>query len=138
MMLNNGWQARGLLAWSGSAATPRDISGWNNVSFQIEVTAAITTDAVFSLQSYAPQSGNACAADSATETPVLDIPSCVGIPFSGVAGNPVTITIPAGTAVGTIVWFALNSRPNKFVGLKSVSGTVASVKAIAVLTGPIK
>jgi hypothetical protein len=118
------------IAWDGTTVAHADTSKFVRFGWSFEVTAAIATDAVFNLQSAPPNASNPC--NPGTFVPIPAIPTCQG----GAVAAQATITIPAGTAVGTICSGTVACKGNEFVRLASASGTVASVRAVLIRQGP--
>lgn len=133
MLFNTASQNAGYPAWDGLAATPIDIRHHVHFSFTFHVTAAIAADAVFNVQSAPPSAGDPCVPGAFV--PVPEVLTCVD-GFAAVPGAQASITIPAGTPVGSVCVAALPCRPDAFVRLASGGGDVANVKVIAVLSGP--
>lgn len=121
----------GTIAWDGAAAFPADIRRFTRFAWAFEVTAAITADAVFNVESAPPSPTDNCAPGvfaPVEEVSICDIPA--------VPGPQATITIPAGTPVGSICSGTIPCVPNAFVRLAGAGGTVASVKGVLVRQGP--
>lgn len=121
-----------VIAWDGAVAYPRDIRKYVRFAWSFEVTAAIAVNAVFNIQSAPPNAGNHCAPGAFVPVPEISI-----CDSPAVAGPQATVTIPAGTPIGTICTGTIPCRPNAFVRLAAASGTVASVKSAMVLSGPM-
>ncbi len=119
-------------AWNGAAAFAADITKFVHFGWSFEVIAAITTDAVFKVQAAPASPGNPCVAGTFVDVEAITICQDPLAP-----GALATVTIPAGTPVGTICAGTIPCRPNKFVRLASVSGTTASVVATLIRQGPI-
>lgn len=118
-----------LVAWDGTAAFPREVAAGTSFGYLFEVITALAADVVIGFFAYDAQSGNACAADLATEVAEYDSPLCwmVGTPIvSPVAGQ---IVIPSGSPVGTKVSVALRDYSKKFSGIKILSGAGARIRA---------
>lgn len=128
---NVGIQHRGLIAWNGAAAFPRDLRRFTRFGFVFEVIAPLAADTIFAVQAAPPSAGDNCVAGAFT--PVLEVPICV---------DPVTpepaarFIIPAGTPVGTICAGTIPCTPNAFIRLSAVSGDIADVLAVLILDGP--
>lgn len=118
-----------LVAWDGSAAIARDVRKFVGYAFAFEVTGTIATDAVFSFD-VAPAS-DANPAVAGTYAAAQTVPKC----SDTAAAADATITIPAGTAVGSIFTVTLPCRA-AFVRVTGDSGTVANVLGTIVLHGP--
>jgi hypothetical protein len=132
MNLNYAAQHQGVLAWSGTAATPIDIRRHVGLSFTFEVTADLAANAVFNVQAAPASDVDPCL--PGTFAPVPEVLTCVA-DFGAQALPQATIVIPSGTKKGSICTAALPCRPDAFVQLASSTG--ASVRAVAVLSGPM-
>lgn len=132
MLANPAVQTRVARAWNGSAAFAKSIRDWVSFAFSFEVTATITTDAVFKVTSAPPSTGNPC--NPGTFADVLAMPTCMGEAIA--ANTPASITIPAGTPIGSLCSATIPCRPNEFLKLASVSGDTANVLANFTLYGP--
>jgi hypothetical protein len=132
MNSNVGIQHSGVIAWNGTTAFPRDIRKHTRFGFVFEVVAAVTTDAVFQVQGHDPNPANNCAPGAAFD--VEEVAICQQ-PF--VPGALAQIRIPAGTPIGTICAGTIPCRPGAFVSLGAESGTVASIRAVMILDGPM-
>lgn len=132
--MNNNVAAQnvGTIAWDGTTAFPGDIRKFTRFAWSFEVTAAIAADAVFNIESAPVSPTDNCAPGAfapVEEISICDIPA--------VPGPQATITIPAGTPIGSICSGTIPCVPNPFVRLASGSGTVASVKGVLVRQGPV-
>lgn len=124
-------QMTGTVMWDGAAVgTPIDIRTHNEFGFTFEVTADITTDAVFTAE--------AADADPADNTApgafanVTEILTCE----SDAAAGDATFVIPAGTVAGTLLGGTIANRAGAFIRLAATSGDTANVKAVAMRKGP--
>lgn len=133
MNSNVAMQHVGTVAWDGTAAYPGDIRKFTRFAWSFEVTAAIVADAVFNVQSAPPSDSDPCV--PGTFIPVPEISVCEA-PFA-IPGPQAQITIPADTPVGSICSGTIPCRPNAFVRLASVSGTVASIRGVLIRQGPL-
>jgi hypothetical protein len=131
---NPGIQMQATTAWTGAAAVLGDITKHVNFGWQFEVTAPITVDAVFKVVSAPPSAGDPCVPGASSDVSAIAICQAPG---SVPAGTLAQFTIPAGTPVGTLCSGTIPCRPNAFVGLAAVSGTVASVRAILLRQFPM-
>lgn len=132
MNSNVAMQNNGLLAWDGAAAYPRDIRRHIRFAWTFEVTAAIAADAVFNIEAAPVSDADPCAPGAfapVPEVPICDIPA--------VPAPQAQVIIPAGTPIGTVCSGTIPCRPNAFVRLTGASGTVASVRAVMILNGPM-
>jgi hypothetical protein len=111
------------IAWDGAAATPTKIAGVSTFAWSFQTTAAIAADAVFGFQYADPSAADPCL--PGPWLPVAAVATC-GTDANGNA----TLTIPAGTAIGSHCSGTLPCAPGAFVRLVAVSGTTASVKAV--------
>lgn len=118
-----------LVAWTGTAAIPRNITTHTRFAFQIEVQTTLSAPAVFNVVAYDALPTNPCAHDPASATPVLDIGKCYGLQSSPAPAAAV-VTIPAGTAAGSICSFVPRCAGKKFVGLVAVSGAANTLGTI--------
>lgn len=128
---NVGAQHEGVIAWNGTASFPRDIRKFVRFGWSFEVTAAITTAAVFNVQAAPPSDADPCVPGTFAPVPEVSICDSPAEP-----GPQATITIPAGTAVGTVCSGTIPCRPNAFVQLTAASGDTANVRAVMVRSGP--
>ena len=133
MNLNGASQNQGLIAWTGTAAVPIDIRRHVNYSFTFKVTADLAADAVFNVQSAPASDVDICL--PGTFAPVSEVLTCIS-DFGAQPLPQATIVLPSGTKAGSVCTAALPCRPNAFVQLVSGGGPVASVQAVAVLSGP--
>lgn len=131
MQSNPAIQNTGALAWDGSAAIARDITGHTVFGFSFEATADIATDAVFTFEAAAGTDADPCVPD--TFEPVAASSRCAGADVSGMLEQ---IVIPAGTAAGSFCSASLPCRPNKFLRMVAVSGDTANLRAVMILHGP--
>ena len=131
MNSNPGIQNNGTLAWDGTTAAAKDITKYVHFGWVFEVVGAIAADAVFKVQSAPASAGNPCVPGAFTDVPA------VGICEAPAQGALAQVTIPAGTPVGTTCAVAVHCRPDQFVRLASVSGTVANVRAVLIRQGPM-
>lgn len=129
---NVGRQHPGVIAWDGTAGTPRDIRKFNYFGFVFEVTAAIAADAVFNIVYHNADPADDCVPEAASN-PVAEIALCDG---AAQPADQAQVTIPAGTPVGTVCSGTIPCRPGAFVALEEESGDVANVRAVMVLSGP--
>jgi hypothetical protein len=132
MNSNIGVQTSGTVAWDGAAATPGDLRRFVQFGWSFEVTAPIVADAVFFFEAAEPSDANICAPGpwSAVEA----IATCHG----GInAGESATVTIPAGTPVGSVCAATLPCKPAAFVRLASAAGDTDSVVAVLLRQGPM-
>lgn len=132
MLANPAIQSRSARAWRGSTAYSRSIRDWVSFAFSFEVVTAITTDAVYKVQSAPANAGNPCAPGSFTD--VAAIATCMGVAVP--AGTLAQVSIPAGTPVGSLCSATIPCRPNEFLRLAAVSGDTANVEASFMLHGP--
>jgi hypothetical protein len=130
MNLNTSIQHEGIVAWSGTAARPIDIRHHVNFSFTFEVTADLAADNVFDVESAPPDTADPCVAGAFVPVPL--VPRCDEHGLTGVS----TITLPAGTLKGSICKATIPCRPDAFVQVLGKTGGIASVLAVAVLSGP--
>lgn len=128
---NPGIQNIAVRAWNGTTAFARSIREFNHFGFVFEVIGAIAADAVFKVQAAPPSVGDPCVAGDFVDVEAITICQEPLAP-----GTLATFTIPAGTPIGTICAGAIPCRPNVFVRLATVSGTVANVIANFLLQGP--
>jgi hypothetical protein len=118
------------IAWDGTASSPKDVTAFNNFGFSFEVTAAIAADAVFKFQSAPPSAADPCVPGAFTD--VVAIARCV----TPAVGALETITIPAGTVVGSLCAGSIPCKSGKFLQIVPVSGTTANVKVTMTRQGP--
>lgn len=122
----------GTVAWDGTNSFAADIRKHLRFAWSFEVTAAIAVDAVFNVQAAPPSAGNPCVPGAFVAVPEVSICDNIAQP-----GPQATVTIPAGTPIGTICGGTIPCRPDAFVRLASASGTTASVKAVLLRQGPV-
>jgi len=132
MNTNVGIQNEGVIAWDGLASFPRDIRKHARFGFSFEVTDVIAVDAVFNIQSAPPSDEDDCVAGDFV--PVAEVPTCAG-PAEPAA--QATITIPAGTPVGTICAGTIPCRPDAFIQIASASGDTDNVSIVMIRQGPV-
>lgn len=132
MNSNVGIQNVGTIAWDGTTSYPADIRKFVRFGWSFEVADAIATDAVFNIEAAPASDADNCA--PGTFVPVPEISIC---DRPAVAGDQATVTIPAGTPVGTICAGTIPCRANAFVRITSASGTTANVRAVLVRQGPM-
>jgi hypothetical protein len=131
MNFNYASQHQGVLAWSGTAAAPIDIRRHVGISFTFEVTADLAANAVFNVQSAPPSDADPCLPGTFVAVP--EVLTCTA-DFGVQALPQATIVIPSGTKKGAICTAGLPCKPDAFVQLASSTG--ASVRAVAILSGP--
>ena len=122
----------GINTHAADALTANDISRYAQASFSLQVTGAIAADAVFNVMYHDDDGTGAPGAAQQVANRDLDTQ------WLGSAGTTTnaTITVPAGTAVGTFVGAGLMGKPGKFVSLVAASGDTANVRATTLLEGP--
>lgn len=130
-MINNpAIQTPGVIAWDGTTARFHDVRKFNDFAFSFEVLTTLAADAVFVVQ-FAPESvGDPCVPGTPYDAPANAV--CA----DGLApGALAEVTIPSGTLAGTLCSGTVPCRPERFVGLRHVSGG-ANVRAVLVRQGP--
>jgi hypothetical protein len=127
---NPGVQTKGLIGWDGAATYPKRIVDFNNFGFVFETVGALAADAVFVVQFHDADAADDCDPEAGVDAPAVAV--CQSPAF---APGPATITIPAGTPIGTICSATVPCRLGKFVSLRHVSGG-ANVRAVTLLQGP--
>lgn len=132
MNSNPGIQNNASIAWDGTNAFAKDITKHRNFGWAFEVTGVIAADAVFKVQAAPPSAGDKCVPGTFADVQAITICQAPVTP-----GTLATFTVPAGTPVGTLCAGTIPCRPNTFVRLASVSGTVANVKAVLIRQGPM-
>lgn len=133
MQINPGPTASGRIAWDGTTARVIDVNNHTQFGFSLETTAAIATDAVFNLMFHDGTTADPCVPDTAQPVPEINL---CGDSLSATPAAQSTITIPAGTAIGSMCFAAPHCRNGRFISLEAVSGDTANVLAVAVLKGP--
>lgn len=134
MNSNVGVQHQAVVAWTGAAAIARDLRRHARFGFVFEVTGAIAVDAVFGFEAAPASDADNCAPGAFAD--VEEIAICNW-------NNPnldlgrATVTIPAGTPVGTICAGTLPCKPDAFIRPEVISGTTANVRIVLVLDGPM-
>lgn len=131
MKTNPGVTNSALLAWDGTAATPRDVSNYTQWAFVLEVTATLAADAIFEIAEYDAQAADRCAANLATKSTITDIPICTPVATPAPDSR---IIIPSGTVAGTVVSVTTHCNAGPFVALDHISGG-ADVLGVLLLTG---
>lgn len=121
----------GLILWSGLTGYFMDIRKHTRFGFSMKVTGAIAADAVFNIQSAMPSDADPCVPGDWEAVPEVSI-----CDFPAVPGAQATITIPAGTPIGTICGGTIPCRPGAFVRAVVASGTTANVQIVGLLQGP--
>ena len=124
-------QHEGVIAWDGTTSYPRDIRHFVRFGFSFEVVAAIAVDAVFNIEAAPASAADNCAPGTFAPVPEVSICDSPAEP-----GPQATITIPAGTPVGSICRGTIPCRPNAFIRITPVSGDTADVRAVMVRSGP--
>lgn len=122
------------LQWDGTGVphAGADIRKFNRFGWSFEVVAAIAVDVVFVVQAAPVSALDNCLPGAFAN--VDAIATCAGENI--VAGTDATITIKAGTPIGTICSGTIPCRGGAFVRLDDVSGTQASIRAVLVRQGP--
>lgn len=133
MRYNVGAENPSAIAWDGTAAKERPITGFLSYSIVVEVTDAITADAVFNLQMAKPSEANPCVAGVFADVPQPEV--CGEVPADA---DRTLITIPAGTPVGSLCSFTPHCSPASFVKLVAVSGDTAKTTATISYGRPTK
>ena len=133
MQFNVALQNPALIAWDGTTGTARDTIRFNQFAFTFEVVSALSADAVFNVMYHDPTEADPCLPGPAVAVPEVSICS-----RPAVAGPQATVTIPAGTPVGSVCVGTLPCRPGRFVSLAlaSAAPTGAAVRATIVFNGP--
>lgn len=125
-------QNEGAVSWTGAVMIPRDIRKHTRFAWSFEVFGVIAADAVFNIEAAPPSAGDPCVPGAFVAVPEVSICDLPAVP-----GPQATVTIPAGTPVGTICSGTIPCRPNAFVRLNPASGTVANVRAVLIRSGPM-
>lgn len=131
LQVNVAIQNQPRVVWDGATARAVDIRKHTRFAFSFEVTAAIATAAVFNIEAAMPSAADPCVPDAFS--PVPEVATCDA---TAVAGPQATVTIPAGTVVGTICTGTIACRSGAFIRLASAGGDTANVLGAMVLTGP--
>jgi hypothetical protein len=129
---NVGIQNVGTVAWNGAAGRAFDIRPFVRFGWAFEVIAALGADTVFKVQSSPASEADPCV-PSGVWTDVEAVSLCDA---PAEAGDIATVTIPAGTPVGTVCAGTIPCRPDAFVRIQGVSGEVADVLAVLIRQGP--
>lgn len=119
------------VAWNGTTSRPIDIRKHVGFAFAFEVIAPLAADTIFELQAAPASAVDRCVPGAFAAIP--EIASCAG---EDALGSVSRVTIPAGTAVGSVCTGTIPCRPNAFVRIVAVSGDTADVLVAAVLSGP--
>lgn len=128
---NIGGQTSGTVAWDGAASFSADIRKFIRFGWVFEVIGAIAADAVFKVQAAPPSAADPCVPGAFVDVEAMG--TCQSAVIEGTAAQ---VTIPAGTAVGTVCSGTIPCRPDAFVRLVPVSGTTANVKVVLLRQGP--
>lgn len=123
-------QVAATIAWDGAASFAHSIRDHTLFAWSFEVVGTIAADAVFTVEAADASAADPCVPDAFSA--VQEITTCSG----AAAGGDTTITIPAGTSVGTICGGTVPCRPGTFVRLVSTSGDTAEVRAVLIRKGP--
>lgn len=132
MNTNVGIQNVGTVAWDGVAARAYDIRKFVRFGWSFEVIAPIAVDAVFNIEAAPASDADPCV--PGTFAPVPEVAIC---DRPAVPAAQATITIPAGTPVGTVCAGTIPCRPNAFVRISPASGDTADVRAVLIRQGPM-
>jgi len=119
------------IAWDGTAAFSTDIRPFIRFGWSFQIAGAIAVNAVFRVQAAPPSLVNNCL--PGTCVAVLAPPMC---DENLLPGALATVTIPAGTPIGSICSATIPCRPDAFVRLAAVSGSPVNVRAILIRQGP--
>ena len=122
----------GTIAWNGVAPFAADIRKHIRFAWSFEVVGPIAADAVFNIEAAPPSDADPCVPG-----PFEPVPEVSVCDFPAVPGPQATVTIPAGTPVGTVCGGTIPCRPNAFVRLVSASGSTANVRAVMLRQGPM-
>lgn len=120
------------VAWNGTASRAYDIRKFVRFAWAFEVIAELGADTVFKVQAAPPSEADPCLPGAFADIP--DVSLCDRY---GQSGPQATITLPAGTPVGTICTGTIPCRPNAFVQVVPVSGETADVRIAMVRQGPM-
>jgi hypothetical protein len=115
---------------SAGASVPRDVTQHNRFGFTVEVLGVLAADMVLKFQSAPGSVADPCLPGAFTD--VLEVAICK----TPAVGALSTLTIPAGTPVGTICAGTIPCRTGKFLQAVVVSGSAAGVFVGIVLQGP--
>lgn len=129
---NVGIQNVGSVAWDGLVSRPYDIRKFVRFGWSFEVIAPLAADTVFKVEAAPASAADPCVPGAFADVPEVSICDRPAIPAA-----TSTITLPAGTAVGTICAGTIPCRPNAFVRLTPVSGDTADVRAVMIRQGPM-
>lgn len=130
-MINNpAIQSPGVIAWDGTNAFFHDVRAFIDFGFSFEVVGALAADARFAIQ-FAPESdADPCVAGTPYDAPA-DAVCKDGLAPGAIA----EVVIKAGTPVKTLCSGTVPCRPEKFVGIRHISGG-ANVRVVLVRQGP--
>lgn len=120
------------VTWDGTTSKLYDISKFVRFGVSFEVVTTLTSDAVLKFVSAPPSAGDPCVPGTPEDVEAIAI--CTD---AYPAGTLAQITIPSGTVAGTVCSATIPCYPDKFVGIASVSGNTANVRAILVRQGPM-
>lgn len=119
------------VAWNGTASRPIDIRKHIGFAFSFEATADLAADAVFNIEYAMPDEADPCIPGAWAPVPEMATCDSVAEP-----GPQASVTLPAGTAAGTVCTGTIHCRSGAFIRLVSGGGQVADVLVAAVLHGP--
>lgn len=120
------------IAWDGTDSFGFDIRDYAKFGWGFEVVGAIAADAVFTAEAAPASDADDCVAGA--YVPVAAIATCSG---GAVAGDQ-TMTIPAGTAIGTICGGTVPCFADAFMRLAATSGDTQNVRVVMLRHGPAR
>lgn len=118
------------VAWDGTVAREIDIRHHNKFAWAFEVITALTADTTFTVQYADPDPADNCVPGAFANAQAIATCESDAIP------GDASITLPAGTAAGTICAGTIACRPGAFVRLDATAGETGRVIAAMVLYGP--
>lgn len=138
MHLNGASQNQGVIAWRAITAAninpPIDIRRHVSFAFTFLVVDDIVNDAVFEFASAPPDPANPCV-PLLPQTKVKEVITCTG-PWGSVSTVDASVTIPAGTPVGSLCTATLPCKPDAFIQIEPAAGDTGMLEVVAVLGGP--
>jgi hypothetical protein len=132
---NNGWQSRGFSLGNPVPANPAkavDVTQATAFHLGLEVLAGYAGPATIEFWAYPALAGSNGALPDLTQGTLITEAELCDITGQTIAGA--AINLPAGLAAGTYVWARPRCWPQKFVGIKGVSGDFAHLSAVAVFS----
>lgn len=119
-----------VVAWTGTAANPVMLLGTVYFGFTFQAMAALTDDAVFTVDAAPVSDTDLCAPGEFK--PVMHIEPCASPSLTTI---PEEIKIAKGTAKGQLCYGTLPCPPGAFIRLAAKSGPTKDIMATVTLGG---